>query len=67
MRPLELTRYVMQRLISVLICVAMLYHLVAWMGFMWRNPKANQMSCYKHPLAIWRWEKLPQYCEEITK
>lgn len=45
----------------LLIVIPALYLFAAWMGFQYRNPKANQMSFYRDFVSVIRWEKLEEY------
>lgn len=37
------------------------YSAIAWPVFEWRNPKANRMAYYRHPVEVMSFEKMPEF------
>ena len=47
--------------LSIALFAVLLYVVIAWVVFQWRNPKSNEMSFYRHFWSVVTLEKMEKY------
>ena len=50
-----------KRVEKVIIAGYLLYTVISWVAFAWRNPTANEMAFFRDHGAVIMWEKLDRY------
>jgi hypothetical protein len=49
---------------GILFFVAVMYLMVSWFAFEWRNPTCNDTAFFRHFGSVVTWQRLPQYQEK---
>ena len=51
----------LKRVVVSIIAGYLLYAVISWVAFAYRNPTANEMAFFRDHGAVITWEKLPRY------